>query len=90
MENTKVEELAALLEKTGHGHHKAFTKTDGVDSEWALWYANTLQKPLSKLLNKELTQSRIIYEQVRLEDTANVSNTFWPKVYAKDLAKKYL
>ncbi|WP_430968297.1 hypothetical protein [Spongiimicrobium sp. 2-473A-2-J] len=89
MENTKTQELAALLEKTGHAHHQAFIKTDGVDPEWALWYAATLEKPLSSLLNKPFTQSKIIYELVRLEETADVSNALWPQVYAKDLVEKY-
>lgn len=44
---------------------------------------------MSQILNKELAQSRVIYELVRLEETANVSKTIWLKVYAQDLSKKY-
>ena len=89
MANTKTQELAALLEKTGHAHHQAFIKSDGVDPEWALWYAKTLEKPLSSLLNMTFTQSRVVYELIRLEETADVTNKFWPAVYAEDLVEKY-
>ncbi len=90
MENSKAQELlATLLEKTGHAHHQAFIETDGVDPEWALWYAAALEKPLSDLFHKTFTQSRIVYELVRLEETADVSNAFWPQVYAGDLVEKY-
>ena len=33
------EELAELLVETGHHHHQAYADSDGVDPEWALWYA---------------------------------------------------
>lgn len=89
MENTKIQELAALLEKTGHAHHQAFIESDGADPEWALWYAKTLEKPLSSLLNRTLTKSRIVYELVRLEETADITNKFWPTVYAKEFEEKY-
>ncbi len=89
MENTKTQELAALLEKTGHAHHQAFIESDGADPEWSLWYAKTLEEPLSILLNTTFTQSRIVYELIRLEETADVTNKFWPTVYAKDLVEKY-
>ncbi|MEP0132672.1 MAG: hypothetical protein ABJJ25_02440 [Eudoraea sp.] len=89
MANTKTQELAALLEKTGHAHHQAFIESDGVDPEWALWYAKTLEKPLSSLLNMTFTQSRVVYELIRLEETADVTNKFWPAVYAEDLVEKY-
>lgn len=89
MEKTKLEELAALLEKTGHAHHKAFILTNGRDPEWAIWYAKYLKKPLCKLLNRKLTRSRIIYELVRLEEFADISSRPWPVVYAEDLLEKY-
>ena len=43
---TTVEELAELLLETGHHHHQAYVSSDGVDPEWALWYADYLQTRL--------------------------------------------
>jgi len=37
------EELSELIEQTGHHHHVAYAESDGVDPEWALWYAGFLQ-----------------------------------------------
>lgn len=89
MENPKIQQLAALFEKTGHAHHQAYIETDGADPEWALWYAQELEKPLSTLLETSFTQSKIVYELVRLEESADISKRPWPIVYASDLVQKY-
>lgn len=89
MATTKIQQIADLLEETGHAHHRAFVETDGADPEWALWYATHLQKPLSDLLNREFTQSLIVYELVRMDRTAEVGNAPWPEVYAMELMDKY-
>lgn len=88
MQNPRIQQLAKLLEETGHAHHKSFISTDGADPEWALWYASHLQIPLSELLNREFTQSLIVYELVRLDRTAE-SGAPWPEVYAMELLTKY-
>lgn len=36
------DDLADLFMATGGAHHTAFIETDGVDPEWAEWYANHL------------------------------------------------
>ncbi len=89
MENPKLQALSTLLEQTSHAHHQAFISTDGTDPEWAIFYAEHLEKPMSELLNTPLTRSRIIYELVRLEETADINEYPWPKVYAEDLLEKY-
>jgi NAD(P)H-hydrate epimerase len=89
METAKIEDIASLLEQTGHAHHQAFINTDGADPEWALWYAVALEKPLSKILDRPLTQSRIVYELVRLDETADTSDTTWPIAYARELVAQY-
>ena len=85
----KVQELADLLEKTGQAHHQAFIKTEGHDPEWAIWYASHLQKDISSILNKNFTKSKIVYELVRLAETADVEGKFWPEVYADELMERY-
>ncbi len=85
----KVQELASLLEQTGRAHHQAYIDTDGHDPEWALWYASHIQKDISSLLNKNFTLSKIVYELVRLAETADVEGKFWPEVYANELMERY-
>ena len=89
MASTLSEQLAALLEQTGHAHHQAFIETDGADPEWALWYASYLQSPLSALLQKNFTQSLIVYELVRLDKTEDTDDAPWPEVYAMELLERY-
>ncbi|MEN8787870.1 MAG: hypothetical protein ABF295_00015 [Flavobacteriaceae bacterium] len=89
MQNPKIAQLATLLKETGQAHHQAYIKTDGADPEWALWYASHLQNPLSDLMNREFTQSTIIYELVRIDKTADIENAPWPEVYAMELLERY-
>lgn len=89
MESNKIYELANLLKETGQAHHQAFIETDGADPEWALWYASYLKEPLSDLLNREFSQSQIIYELVRLDKTADIGRAPWPEVYAMELMERY-
>lgn len=89
MDNPNIQALADLLTQTAHAHHRAFIATDGVDPEWALWYAGYLKEPLADLLQHPLTRSRIVYELIRLDDEADTSVASWPVAYAKDLLAKY-
>lgn len=89
MDKTKIQALADLFMKTGKAHHHAYIETDGADPEWALWYASYLEKPLSDLLGTSFTQSKIVYELVRLDETTDTRESPWPNVYATDLVKKY-
>ena len=86
---SKVQQLAELLEHTGRAHHQAFIDTDGADPEWALWYADHLQGPLSELFQHDFTRSMIVYELVRLDKTAETANSPWPEVYAMELMERY-
>jgi len=89
MEKNRIQALADLLKETGHAHHQAFMDTEGVDPEWALFYAEYLEQPLSELLGQKLTRSRIIFELVRLADIGNEGDKPWPVAYAEDLVKRY-
>ncbi len=86
---TRIELLSDLLLETGRAHHKAFQKTDGYDPEWAIWYADYLQNPISDILNRSLTQSEIIYELIRLDKTTDSSHSPWQEVYAMELMERY-
>ena len=39
-----VVKLAELIVQTGHHHHQAYLSSDGVDPEWAAWYAGYLKR----------------------------------------------
>ncbi len=88
MENPRIQKISELLMQTGLVHHKAFNSTDGADSEWPLWNSAQLKGASSTLLGSEMTRSRIIYELVRLEETADTSKDHRTKVYATDLSEK--
>ena len=90
MESENTKQIAVLLEETGNAHHEAFIESDGFDPEWALWYANHLQKPLSRLLGRSFTQSKIIYELVRMDETLSTTEEPWTKVFARDLVNHYI
>jgi hypothetical protein len=87
-----VQKLAGLFMETGEAHHKAFHKTDGVDPEWPLWYAEYLHDKLKKFLNADLTKSEIIYLCLSLEKerALKAPGAKWPFYYAKVLIKRYV
>ena len=89
MKNPKIQALAKLFEEASHAHHEAFLAVDGADPEWPMWYANHLHKALRELLDPELTQSKIVYELIRLAENPNPGEDPWPIAYAKDLVEKY-
>lgn len=79
------EELAALLVETGQKHHRAYHDSDGVDPEWATWYAGYLQAKIWDSLGKLLPRSVIIYAMIRGDRDARASDdpSNWPTVYAR-------
>ena len=54
-------DLAGLLVETGRAHHDAYGATDGVDPEWASWYAAYLQASLGDRLGRSITRSELTY-----------------------------
>ena len=78
------EELEALFVETGHKHHQAYHETDGIDPEWALWYASYLQARVWDGLGRVFTRSDLVYLLVRGDRQAQASDdpTQWPAIYA--------
>jgi NAD(P)H-hydrate epimerase len=79
------EELAALLVETGDKHHQAYSASDGVDPEWALWYAGYLQARIWDGLGALLPRSVIVYAMIGGDREASGSDdpSNWPVVYAR-------
>ncbi len=80
-----VDQLAALITKTGEAHHLAYEASDGVDPEWALWYSAHLQTLVGDRTGRQLTRSEIVYlfltAQKRIDAVG--SSTPWPLFYAE-------
>lgn len=79
------EELAELLDETGHHHHQAYADADGVDPEWALWYAGYLQTRMWDRAGMLPTRSQLVYLLIRGEsELANADTDMpWPQYYAE-------
>jgi hypothetical protein len=76
--------LAALLKEAAEAHHAAYATSDGVDPEWASWYAPQLQSSIGAGLGRSLTRSEIVYLLIKAErDQAAAGDTSaWPDYYA--------
>ena len=82
-------ELAELLVSTGHAHHAAYADADGVDPEWASWYAPRLQTLIGDRLGRKVTRSELTYLLVRAEreHSASDGEVAWPVLYAQLILK---
>ncbi|MGI9613225.1 MAG: hypothetical protein ACR2QO_09970 [Acidimicrobiales bacterium] len=80
-----VGELADLLVETGHHHHQAYISSDGIDPEWALWYAGYLQTKLWDRAGIVPTRSSLIHLLVQAEKdfVATPEAPDWPPAYAR-------
>jgi hypothetical protein len=82
--------IAALLQEVAETHHRVFRITDGVDDDWASWYADWLLNlsELPDLFATRPIRSHLVYALVQLDrDYAGItSEVGWPDYYAARLA----
>lgn len=79
-------ELSELFLETGMKHHHAYSASDGVDPEWALFYAGYLQTRLWDRLGRVPTRSELIHLLVaadRAFQATGRAQEEWPMFYAK-------
>jgi NAD(P)H-hydrate epimerase len=79
------EALADLLQRASHKHHAAYIEADGIDPEWALWYAGYIQAHLWDEAGRLPTRSELVYLFVKADRAyieAGVEEP-WPRVYAR-------
>lgn len=78
-------DLAGLLRDTAERHHSAFAESDGVDPEWALWYATDLQARLWDRAGRLPTRGELCYLLIGAERAHRASggNEPWPEAYAR-------
>ncbi len=78
-------ELAALFMETGKHHHAAYKAADGVDPEWALFYAGYLQTRLWDRLGRLPTRSELIHFLLEADKAFQATGKEymeWPAFYA--------
>ena len=84
--------LADMLHQTSEDHHVAYKETDGVDSDWSLWYApHLLELGFAKLLSASILQSDLVYLLVRVdkEQNSEAPGGRWERYYADFFIKRY-
>ena len=90
---TDFETVVALLEEAAETHHRVYRITDGVDDDWASWYADWLLRlsELSTLLGSTPVRSELVYTLVALdrEHTTAGAAEPWPEFYAARLVERF-
>ncbi len=82
------DDLAKLLLEAGEHHHQAYADSDGVDPEWAMWYAGFLQTRVWDRAGTLPTRSQLVYLLVRSEaEFSEVdTETTWNQFYAANIS----
>jgi hypothetical protein len=85
--------VGELLHEAAETHHQVFRITDGVDDDWASWYADWLVtlSELPKLLDAKVVRSELTYLLVRLdkEYTERRPDERWEDYYARELIRHF-
>jgi hypothetical protein len=88
-----VSDIAVLLDEAAETHHHVFRITDGVDDDWATWYANWLLdlSELNELLGARPVRSHLIHALVQSDrDYTGVDrDESWPEFYARELVRAF-
>lgn len=85
-------ELSELFLETGMNHHHAYKASDGVDPEWALFYAGYLQARLWDRLGRVPTRSELIHLLVAADkafQSTGRAQEEWPVFYANYLIEGF-
>jgi hypothetical protein len=79
-----------MFREVGKAHHEAFRDEGGTDPDWPLWYADRLHQDLVKVLDSELTKSRLVYLLVQGDKKRSKKKPKgdWPRFYARYLVKR--
>ncbi len=87
-----IDDIARLLERTSHAHHEAFIQVDGADDDWAVWYAQYLQQPLSHRLGRQLSRTDITRALVTYDEEQQTRDpgSDWKGIYAAKFVEQYM
>ena len=82
--------IGELLAEAAETHHRVYRNADGVDPDWATWYANWLihRSPLPELLGRAPVSSELVWLLVDLDRryTADRPDESWEVFYANQIA----
>ena len=85
--------VAALLEEAAETHHRVYRITDGVDGDWASWYADWLLdlSELPDVLGARPVRSHLVCALVECDrlHTDGKSADPWPAFYARELTQRF-
>src|SRR5712691_2043436 len=85
--------IAALLGEAAETHHRVYRITDGVDDDWASWYADWLLRcsELPSIVGSAPARSELVYMLVKLDKdhTASGGTAPWPEFYADRLLEHF-
>ena len=88
-----LEQISSLLHEAGETHHQVFRIVDGVDDDWASWYAQWLidLPELPDLLGVRPVRSELIYLLVSLDRqfTAEAPGEPWETYYARQILRHF-
>jgi hypothetical protein len=90
---TDAERIAALLEEAAETHHRVYRISEGVDEDWASWYADWLLRlsELPNMLASTPVRSELVYMLVGLDKqhTSGHVGEPWPEFYALQLIERF-
>jgi hypothetical protein len=85
--------ISALLHEAAETHHVVYRITDGVDEDWASWYADWLTRlsDLANLLGRGYVRSELTYLLVKLDKDYNEQAPAekWEDFYARGLLEHF-
>jgi hypothetical protein len=88
-----LEQTSSLLHEAGETHHQVFRIVDGVDDDWASWYAQWLidLPELPDLVGVRPVRSELIYLLVGLDRpfTAEAPGEPWVSYYARQIQRHF-
>jgi hypothetical protein len=84
------EEIQRLLQIAAKEHHNAYSRTDGFDPDWSMWYAEYFHKPLIKILNASFSKQELSNLMILMgkEYSRNPTETGWTCFYPNWLLNK--
>jgi hypothetical protein len=88
-----LESISNLLREASETHHRVFRIVDGVDDDWASWYADWLVRlsELPEVLGRRPVRSELTYLLVSLDKqyTAEQTPEPWEDYYARRIAEDF-
>ena len=83
------EQIASLFDEVAETHHRVYRITDGVDDDWASWYADWMLNlsELPDLLGGRPIRSHLVHALVQLDrdHASDGGGEPWPAFYARRL-----